>query len=370
MTSLDEAMRTAIAASETARGRTSPNPPVGAVVLDALGEIVGVGSTRPPGGPHAEIVALQNAGERARGGTVVVTLEPCNHSGRTGPCSQALIEAGITKVIFAVADPTALAQGGGRVLADAGITVESGFAAEAVSKGPLRAWLHKQRTGRPHVTLKYAASLDGRSAAQDGTSQWITGPDAREHVHVQRAKLDAIVVGTGTVEADDPLLTARLPDGSNTLHQPVRVVVGLRETAADARVRNADASTQFIRSHDLEAVLGVLAEHTEVLVEGGPTLAGAFLQAGLVDRIVAYIAPVVLGSGPAAMEDVGVGTMSEALRFSIESVETLGTDIVVCGVPQPCQTTTVPDHNRPAVMTDPDPCSAYRESSRTHLNRS
>ncbi|MGA9873575.1 MAG: bifunctional diaminohydroxyphosphoribosylaminopyrimidine deaminase/5-amino-6-(5-phosphoribosylamino)uracil reductase RibD [Rhodococcus sp. (in: high G+C Gram-positive bacteria)] len=329
----DEAMAVAIQASEAARGRTSPNPPVGAVVLDVDGAVVGVGSTRPPGGPHAEIVALQRAGHKARGGTAVVTLEPCNHTGRTGPCSRALIEAGIAKVVFAVADPNPLAEGGARTLSDAGIIVEAGRSADAVASGPLRAWLHKQRTGRPHVTLKYAASLDGRSAAADGTSKWITGPDARAHVHAQRAALDAIIVGTGTVDADDPLLTARFPDGSDAPHQPVRVVVGERVVRADAKVRNADAPTLFVRSRDPRAVLDALGEHTDVLVEGGPTVAGAFLAAGLVDRIVAYIAPVVLGAGSAAVENAGVGTISDAKRFSIESVETIGTDIVVSAVP-------------------------------------
>lgn len=331
--SLDEALRTAVDASEAARGRTSPNPPVGAVILDADGAVVGVGSTRPPGGPHAEIVALQRAGEAARGGTAVVTLEPCNHTGRTGPCSRALIEAGVARVYYSVADPNPLAEGGARTLADAGVFVEAGLGADIVSRGPLRAWLHKQRTGRPHVTLKYAASLDGRSAAADGTSQWITGQDARAHAHAHRSKLDAIVVGTGTVFADDPLLTARLPDGTNSPHQPSRVVFGLREIPETARIRGGDAPTEFVRSRDPHDVIAALSHHTDVLVEGGPTVAGAFLAAGLVDRIIAYIAPVVLGSGLAAVENAGVGTISDAKRFSFESVETVGTDLVVGAVP-------------------------------------
>lgn len=328
-----DAMAVAIDASEAARGRTSPNPPVGAVILDVDGIVVGVGSTRPPGGPHAEVVALQRAGDKARGGTAVVTLEPCNHTGRTGPCSLALIEAGIARVVYAVADPNPLAQGGARRLSAAGVDVKSGLSADAVAAGPLRAWLHKQRTGRPHVTLKYAASLDGRSAAEDGTSQWITGPEARAHVHEGRAKLDAIIVGTGTVEADDPLLTARFPDGTNFPHQPVRVVVGEREVSADAKVRNDDAATVFVRTREPHQVVAELAEHTDVLVEGGPRLAGAFLAAGLVDRIVAYIAPVVLGSGTAAVENAGVGTISDARRFRIESVRPIGSDILISAVP-------------------------------------
>nr|WP_296767027.1 bifunctional diaminohydroxyphosphoribosylaminopyrimidine deaminase/5-amino-6-(5-phosphoribosylamino)uracil reductase RibD [Rhodococcus sp. (in: high G+C Gram-positive bacteria)] len=333
MTPVDDAMKLAVEASESARGRTSPNPPVGAVVLDVDGAVVGIGSTQPPGGPHAEVVALQGAGERARGGTAVVTLEPCNHVGRTGPCSQALIQAGIARVVYAVADPNPIAEGGARTLAAAGVEVAAGLGAETVSAGPLRAWLHKQRTGRPFVTLKYAASLDGRSAAADGTSQWITGPQARAHVHAERAKLDAIVVGTGTVEADDPRLTARLPDGTDAPHQPVRVVVGTRAISDSARIRSEEAPTTFVRTHDPLSVIDALSEHTDVLIEGGPTLAGAFLAAGVVDRIVAYIAPIVLGSGASALGYAGVGTISDAVRFSIESVKTLGPDIVVTAVP-------------------------------------
>nr|WP_072801894.1 bifunctional diaminohydroxyphosphoribosylaminopyrimidine deaminase/5-amino-6-(5-phosphoribosylamino)uracil reductase RibD [Rhodococcus yunnanensis] len=331
--SLDEALRTAVDASEAARGRTSPNPPVGAVILDRDGIVVGVGSTRPPGGPHAEIVALQRAGTSARGGTAVVTLEPCNHTGRTGPCSRALIDAGITRVLYSVADPNPLAEGGARTLADAGVLVEAGLGAEVVSRGPLRAWLHKQRTGRPHVTLKYAASLDGRSAAADGTSRWITGQGARAHVHAHRSKLDAIIVGTGTVFADDPLLTARLADGTNSPHQPTRVVFGLRQVPRTARILGDDAPTVFVHSRDPREVIEALAEHTDVLLEGGPTVAGAFLAAGLVDRIIAYIAPTVLGSGLSAVENAGVGTISEAKRFTFESVDSIDGDIVVSAVP-------------------------------------
>ncbi|MEE2035378.1 bifunctional diaminohydroxyphosphoribosylaminopyrimidine deaminase/5-amino-6-(5-phosphoribosylamino)uracil reductase RibD, partial [Rhodococcus chondri] len=210
---LAEALQFALDASEAVRGTTSPNPPVGAVILDTSGRIAGVGATAPPGGPHAEVRALAAAGERARGGTAVVTLEPCNHTGRTGPCTRALIDAGIATVYYAVPDPNPVAGGGSEALRAAGLTVHAGLGAEAVSHGPLRAWLHRQRTGRPHVTWKYAAGLDGRSAAVDGTSQWISGPESRARVHDHRSRLDAIIVGTGTVLADDPWLTARLPDG-------------------------------------------------------------------------------------------------------------------------------------------------------------
>ncbi|OZC43949.1 bifunctional diaminohydroxyphosphoribosylaminopyrimidine deaminase/5-amino-6-(5-phosphoribosylamino)uracil reductase RibD [Rhodococcoides fascians A21d2] len=332
--SITDAMNLAIEASESARGISAPNPAVGAVILDARGTVVGVGSTRPPGGPHAEIVALAEAGDRARGGTAVVTLEPCDHTGRTGPCSQALIEAGIATVVHAVADPNPLASGGAETLRGAGIRVEQGIGEREVRQGPLRAWLHKQRTGRPHVTWKYAATLDGRSAAADGTSQWITGPEARAHVHAERAKLDAIVVGTGTVLADDPRLTARRLDGSLALHQPVRVVVGSRQIPANAAIRGSEAPTVFLDTHDPAAVIEALGEHTDVQIEGGPTLAGAFLAAGLIDRVVAYVAPAVLGSGPAAVENAGIGTIADAIRFRTETVTMIGNDILIGVVPE------------------------------------
>lgn len=334
MTSLDAAMRLAIDASEAARGSTSPNPPVGAVILDASGAVVGVGATRPPGGPHAEVVALAAAGERSRGGTAVVTLEPCNHQGRTGPCSRALIDAGIAAVHYSVADPNPDAAGGADTLRAARIEVTGGLLADDAERGPLRAWLHRQRTGRPHVTWKFAATLDGRSAAADGTSQWITGPEARARVHADRARLDAIVVGTGTVLADDPWLTARLPDGALAPHQPLRVVVGNRPVPSTARVLDDAAPTLVLRTHDVGEILSALADQDDVLVEGGPRLAGAFLAAGAVDRVQAYIAPVVLGAGSHAVEDAGVSTITEALRFRRENVEVLGDDLLLNLIPR------------------------------------
>ncbi|MGW5153537.1 bifunctional diaminohydroxyphosphoribosylaminopyrimidine deaminase/5-amino-6-(5-phosphoribosylamino)uracil reductase RibD [Rhodococcus koreensis] len=330
---LDAAMQIAIGAAESARGFTSPNPAVGAVVLDAAGRIAGVGMTQPPGGPHAEVVALREAGDAARGGTAVVTLEPCNHHGRTGPCSRALLDAGVVAVHYAVGDPNPEAAGGAETLVSAGVEVTSGLRAQDVERGPLRAWLHRQRTGRPHVTWKYAATLDGRSAAADGTSQWITGPEARERVHADRAKLDAIVVGTGTVLADDPRLTARTPDGSLAAHQPVRVVVGLGDIPPGARVLDDSAPTLLLRTRDVDEVLAALADYTDVLLEGGPRLAGAFLAAGRVDRIQAYLAPLVLGAGASAVSEAGVHTIDGALRFRHESVETIGPDLLLSLVP-------------------------------------
>lgn len=327
------ALLLAVDASERVRGTTSPNPPVGAVILDSDGVVAGVGATAPAGGPHAEVAALRAAGERARGGTAVVTLEPCNHHGRTGPCSAALLAAGVTRVLFAASDPNPQAAGGADTLRAAGVEVVAGFGRDDVESGPLRAWLHRQHTGRAHVTWKFAASLDGRSAAADGTSQWITGPQARARVHAQRAKLDAIVVGTGTVLADDPWLTARNPDGTLAAHQPLRVVVGQRPIPAGAKVLDDAAPTLVLRTRDPREVLDALVDRPDVLLEGGPHLAGAFLAAGLVDRVLAFLSPVLLGAGTSAVEDAGVGTIGQALRFHRESVETVGDDLLLSLTP-------------------------------------
>ena len=324
------AMRLAIEHSHTARGLTSPNPAVGAVIMDTRGVVVGVGATAPPGGPHAEVVALLQAGAAARGGIAVVTLEPCAHRGRTGPCALALAEAGVSAVHFAVADPHAAAAGGAHILRAAGITVSGGLLAEDAEAGPLGAWLFRQRFGRPRVTLKLAASLDGRSAAADGTSQWITGPLARARVHEERARIDAIVVGTGTVLADDPSLTARHPDGRLRAHQPLRVVVGRRPIPSAAKVLDDAAETLHARTRDLAEVLSSLADRVcDVQVEGGPSLAGRFLAAGLVDRVQMYQAPVILGAGKAAIEAAGVETIDAALRWRRSSIELLGPDVLI-----------------------------------------
>lgn len=322
-------MAAAIEQSGRVKGRTYPNPPVGAVILDRDGEIAGVGATTPPGGPHAEVVALRRAGEKAAGGTAVVTLEPCNHHGRTPPCVDALLDAGVAEVAFAVADPNPVAAGGAARLAEAGVRVSAGVLADAVAGGPLREWLHKQRTGMPHVTWKFATSVDGRSAAADGSSKWITGDAARADVHRRRAAADAIIVGTGTVFADDPALTARLPDGTLADHQPLRVVVGMREISPDATVLNDDSRTMVIRTRDPQEVIKALSDRTDVLVEGGPTLAGAFLRAGVIDRILAYVAPILLGGPIGAVDDVGVLTIAQAQRWRFDDMQQVGPDVLL-----------------------------------------
>lgn len=329
MTDVDGAMGRAITASLGARGISSPNPPVGAVILDVDGAVAGIGHTSAPGGAHAEVNALAQAGSRAAGGTAVVTLEPCNHTGRTGPCTEALIAAGVREVAYAVADPNPLASGGHRRLEDAGVLVQGGVRAGEVSSGPLREWLFRQKHGRPMVTAKFAASIDGRIAAPDGTSQWITGDVARGRVHDERAQLDAIIVGTGTVLTDDPTLTARNPDGSLRRHQPMRVVVGLSEIPPQARIFNADARTLQVRDRDPNRVLAALGDLANVQIEGGSRLLGAFFAAGLVDRVQAYIAPLVIGGGASAVVDETVQTLTQGHRFVTQSAETLGDDVLL-----------------------------------------
>lgn len=327
------AMRLAIEQALAVKGATYPNPPVGAVIVDVDGEVAGVGSTEPAGGAHAEVVALRAAGDRAAGGTAVVTLEPCNHHGRTPPCVDALLAAGIATVVYAVADPNPDAAGGADRLRAAGLAVTGGVCAGEVSGGPLREWLHKQRTGTPHVTWKFATSVDGRSAATDGSSQWITSEAARADLHRRRAAADAIVVGTGTVFADNPSLTARSPDGSPTPQQPLRVVVGVREIPPESNVLSDDSATLLLRTRDPFEVIRVLADRTDVLLEGGPTLAGAFLRAGVVDRILAYVAPILLGGPVTAVDDVGVASIGGALRWNYDEVQRIGPDVLLSMVP-------------------------------------
>lgn len=324
-----DALAAALAISASALGVSTPNPPVGAVVLDTAGEVVGRGATEVPGGRHAEAVALDEAGERSRGGTLVVTLEPCDHHGRTGPCTGRALDAGIARVVYAVGDPNPVASGGAGTLRRAGVEVALADDDEvaAAEDGPLRAWLHRQRGGRPYITWKFAASLDGRVAAADGTSRWITGPASRRHVHGRRQEVDALVVGTGTRLADDPSLTARLDDGAPAPRQPLRAVMGLSPVPPDAAVRGTDGRFRHLATRDPAEALALLGDVHHVLVEGGPALAGAFLAAGLVDEVEAYLAPLVLGSGRSAVEGAGVDTLANAHGFEVRETAHLNSDI-------------------------------------------
>jgi diaminohydroxyphosphoribosylaminopyrimidine deaminase/5-amino-6-(5-phosphoribosylamino)uracil reductase len=335
------AMLRAIELAGQALGRTSPNPVVGAVLLDAAGNVIGEGKHEQAGRPHAEVVALQAAGERARGGTMVVTLEPCTHTGRTGPCVEALRAAGVARVVVGVRDPDPPAAGGAGALRAAGVEVVMGVA-EAEARWVNRAWLTSIGRARPYVTWKFAATLDGRSAADDGSSRWITGPAARADVHRLRSQQDAVMCGVGTVLTDDPELTVRLNgyDGP----QPLRVVLdSAARTPAGARVRNAAAPTWIVTARefpgpdgriDLDRVFAELfvRDCRSVFLEGGPTLAGAAIEAGLVDEVVGYLAPALLGAGSPALRDAGIHTIAQTLRLSTHDVTVVGEDVRITAV--------------------------------------
>lgn len=311
-----------------------PNPRVGALVLDADGAVVGRGYHRGAGFPHAEVVALAEAGSAARGGTAVVTLEPCDHTGRTGPCSTALVAAGIARVVYAQEDPNPQAAGGASTLRTAGVDVRCGLLAEEAA-ALNRAWSFAVVHGRPRVVWKFAATLDGRSAASDGSSQWITGAEARADVHRLRSEAGAIIAGTGTVLADDARLTVRHPDGALSTRQPLRVVMGRRLIPSTARVFDGAAETWLARTRDpTEVLTGLHARGVrQVWVEGGPTVAAAFLTAGLVDEVVAYLAPTLLGAGRPAVADLGIATLGQALQLRLDEVTTIGGDLRVRATP-------------------------------------
>jgi diaminohydroxyphosphoribosylaminopyrimidine deaminase/5-amino-6-(5-phosphoribosylamino)uracil reductase len=306
------------------RAETSPNPWVGCVIVTPAGEVA-EGATHPPGGPHAEAAALAAAdatGLEVAGATAYVTLEPCSHQGRTPPCAEALVAAGVARVVIGVLDPDAKVRGRGVArLRAADVEVEVGVAGDVVA-GQLAPYLTHRRTGRPYVVLKLAASLDGRTAAPDGTSRWITGDEARTDAHRLRAESDAILVGAGTVRADDPTLTVRHVRGRD----PLRVVLGTAPPGA--RIHPC-----LEVSGDLGGILDDLGARDvlQLLVEGGGGVAGAFHRAGLVDSYVLYLAPVLFGGGdaPGLFTGAGAATMADVWRGHIAGVTPLGDDIRV-----------------------------------------
>lgn len=321
-----DAMRRALELAASPGVPLWPNPRVGCVLLAPDGEVVAEGFHHGAGSPHAEVEALTAAGDRARGATAVVTLEPCNHTGRTGPCSQALLAAGVARVVVAQRDPNPVAQGGLEVLAEAGIAVESGLLAdEARALNP--AWTFAHEHGRPFVTWKFATTLDGRSAAADGTSRWVSSAAARRDTHVLRALCDTMLVGTNTVEVDDPALTVRDEDDRPLPAQPLRAVMGERDLDAGRRALDDQAPSVHLRTRDPRVALETLyRDHGRhhVFLEGGPTLAAAFLHDRLVDEVVAYVAPMLLGAGAHAVADLGIGTIADALRLEVTGVTVLG----------------------------------------------
>jgi diaminohydroxyphosphoribosylaminopyrimidine deaminase/5-amino-6-(5-phosphoribosylamino)uracil reductase len=330
------AMRRAVALSALGLGRTAPNPTVGCVLVSPDGEVVGEGFHVYDARDHAEVVALRAAGDRARGATAYVTLSPCTSHGRTPPCASALAEAGVVRVVHAVPDPLQEPYGEPGPLAEEAARVNE-------------AWLLAVRERRPFVTWKYAGTLDGRVAAADGTSRWITGPDARADVHRLRAECDAIAVGISTVLADDPHLTVRSPDGALAARQPLRVVVdsslrvpatarvldGAAPTLVATTVEAGDAKVETVTlpraadGHtDVRALLAHLYERgvRHLFVEGGPKLAGTLVDEGLVDRVIGYVAPLALGAGRPLLDGTAA-TLTDARRFTLDDVTRLGEDV-------------------------------------------
>jgi len=324
---------------------TGGNPQVGCVLINEQGEIVAEGWHHGAGTAHAEVDALSKLpttpGGRpdAAGLTAVVTLEPCNHTGRTGPCSVALLNAGVARVVYALSDPGQRSSGGAEHLRAGGVEVLDGVLADEAETF-LHEWLTAVSRGRPWVTVKWASTLDGRAAASDGSSQWITGTASRQRVHEEREASDAILVGTGTVLADDPSLTARGDAGELMAHQPVPVVVGERPIPDDAALRRHPAGLIETGSRDLAAVLADLDERAlrRVYVEGGPTLASAIIAAGFADEFSIYLAPALLGGDVLALGELGIPTIGQAIRLRLTAIEQLGDDLHLRAIP------TSPEH--------------------------
>ncbi len=351
-------MRRALELAERGRGLVSPNPLVGAVIV-AGDEVVGEGWHEGPGTPHAEVRALVEAGPRARGATLFVTLEPCSHHGRTPPCAPAVAAAGVARVVAAITDPNPLVDGAGlRHLRERGVEVTLGLMAEEAARQS-RAFVKHVRTGLPFVTLKMAGSLDGKAAARDGSSRWITGEEARADVHLLRAGVDAVVVGAGTARRDDPSLTSRHPsyrgapklrvvvDGRGIVPETHRLfdgeaptLVATTERASDAR-RSAwrraaevlvleDAGDGLIPFDRLMHELGK-RDVQHLLVEGGPTLAWEMVEREVVDEVVFYFAPVLVGGedAPSMLMGGGIPSIGDGLAVAIREVSRVGRDIKV-----------------------------------------
>jgi diaminohydroxyphosphoribosylaminopyrimidine deaminase/5-amino-6-(5-phosphoribosylamino)uracil reductase len=328
----EAAMERALELAATDGVPLGPNPRVGCVLLDDAGRTIAEGYHRGAGTPHAEADALDRAGERARGTTAVVTLEPCNHTGRTGPCSERLIAAGVRRVVFAQPDPNPVAAGGAAVLRAAGVEVASGLHVED-ARALNAVWTFAVEHQRPFVTWKFATTLDGRSAAADGTSRWVSGPAARRDTHRLRALCDVMLVGTNTVEVDDPALTVRDEHDRPLPQQPLRVVMGERDLHPGRRIFDPalanGAESLHLRTRDPKQALAELfaRDRQHVFLEGGPTLAAAFLRAGLVDEVITYVAPMLLGAGRNAVGDLGISTISEALHLRVQDVTVLDDNV-------------------------------------------
>ena len=319
----EAAMAHAIECARLGLGKTFPNPIVGAVITTATGELISEGFHQ--GGDHAEVIALNATKEIPAGSILYVTLEPCNHHGKTPPCVDAIIKSGIKKVVYAVSDPNPAAAGGAERLRAAGIEVQSDIGEEE-ARLVNRAWLTKLELGRPLITWKIASTMDGKVAASDGSSKWITGELARTDVAQMRSQVDAIVTSTSTVIADDPLMTSK-----GFGKDPVRIVMGTTEIKAVAQIFNDLAETVLVKSRNLKELITLANERgfNQLLIESGPTFGTALLRENLIDEIVLFQAPTLFGSGTPAIGDLGITNISGRLDFEISDVEMFGSDLKI-----------------------------------------
>ena len=320
---IDDAYAHLYSLSRKGLGVSTPNPNVSAAIYGADQKLIADGfHNRTNSVDHAEVIALKKAGAASRGATLVVSLEPCAHQGATPPCTQAIIDAGIAKVIYAVADPNPLAAGGAQKLIGAGIVVEHHESAEL--EFVQRAWLHKERTGRPLMVWKVAATLDSKVTASDGTSQWITGPESREDVQALRAQSDAILIGTNTALVDNPHL---IPRGHAA--RPVRIVCGEQVVPPTHRVFDDEARTILVKSKSIPELIKVLTDEgfNQVLVEAGPTLGSALMASGKIDELIVYQAPKMLGAGKEFVSHLGISTLEDHIELELLSVAQFGGDI-------------------------------------------
>ena len=309
--------------SRAGLGVSTPNPNVSAAIYSADQKLIADGfHNRTNSVDHAEVIALKKAGAAARGATLVVSLEPCAHTGATPPCVDAIIEAGIAKVIYAIADPNPIAAGGAQKLKDAGIVVEHCESPEL--EFVQRAWLHKEKTGRPLMVWKVATTLDSKVAASDGTSQWITGPESREDVQELRAQSDAILIGTNTALVDNPHL---IPRGHAA--RPVRIVCGEQVVPPTHRIFDSEARTISVKSKSIPELMKVLSDEgfNQVLVEAGPTLGSALMASGKIDELIMYQAPKMLGAGKELVSHLGISTLEDHMELELLSVAQFGGDI-------------------------------------------
>ena len=309
--------------SRAGLGVSTPNPNVSAAIYSADEKLIADGfHNRTNSVDHAEIIALKKAGAAARGATLVVSLEPCAHTGATPPCVDAIIEAGIAKVIYAIVDPNPIAAGGAQKLKDAGIVVEHCESPDL--EFVQRAWLHKEKTGRPLMVWKVATTLDSKVAASDGTSQWITGPESREDVQELRAQSDAILIGTNTALVDNPHL---IPRGHTA--RPVRIVCGEQVVPPTHRIFDSEARTISVKSKSIPELMKVLSDEgfNQVLVEAGPTLGSALMASGKIDELIMYQAPKMLGAGKEFVSHLGISTLEDHMELELLSVAQFGGDI-------------------------------------------